>query len=168
MCDFWLRERPTKQRKWKGSFHSTSKKIRPFPPTKNRNRELCQENITDGRVVFRKGLRVAETMTLEWIKYFRNSSSNSSISGQGSDPTVAGLLVPSGAKVPFVHPTGLSGKWARPRWLVLLSPFQSPPHSPCETRDFSWRVASQRCNTHRRWWSVWVCALTSGPVGVCG
>lgn len=136
---FRLRERPTKQRKWKGSFHSTSKKIRLFFSRKT-NRKVCQENVRfkDGRVVFRKGLRVAETMTLEWIKYFWNSSNNSSITGQGSDPTGAGLLVPSGAKVPFIHPTGLSAKWARPHWLVLLSPFQSPPRSP------------------------------SGPVGVCG
>lgn len=138
---FRLRERPTKQRKWKGSFHSTSKKNKAFfffKKNKQKSVPGKRHRFKDGRVVFRKGLRVAETMTLEWIKYFWNSSNNSSITGQGSDPTGAGLLVPSGAKVPFIHPTGLSAKWARPHWLVLLSPFQSPPRSP------------------------------SGPVGVCG
>lgn len=128
------------------TVHLKNKAFFPHEKQKQRSVPGKYHRFTDGRVVFRKGLRVAETMTLEWIKYFWNSS----ISGQGSDPTVAGLLVPSGAKVPFVHPTGLSGKWARPRWLVLLSPFQSPPHSPCETRDFGWRVASHRCNTTQK------------------
>lgn len=67
MCDFDSEKDQLNKENEKNLFTVHLKNKAFFSPKKNRNRSVPGKyhRFTDGRVVFRKGLRVAETMTLE-------------------------------------------------------------------------------------------------------